>query len=239
MTDDDQGSGGAVEAFQELRAEVALQRRAVEGLAAERSAIDIPDYSETFAKQLQGIGILMREMTALQKMPALDMTPEQMAQRIGVAGAAARRADHDALTRATGDMTAAAREVRGIVASALTAERQSVRQLWFALGGLVAGILLWMLLPGLVARELAPTSWQWPEKLAARSLGANSVWDGARRMAAAGSADNWNMMIDGAAVIQANRKTLAKCQSNAVAAGKPVKCTIITGSADGDIDGKR
>lgn len=239
MTDDDQGDSGAVEAFHELRAEVALQRRAIEGLAAERSAIEIPDYSETFAKQLHGIEILIREMTALQKMPALDITPEQMAQRIGMAGAAARRADHDALTRATGDMTAAAHKVRGTVASALLAERQSVRQLWFALGGLVAGILLWMLLPGLVARELAPTNWQWPEKMAARSLGASSIWDGARRMAAAGSPDNWNMMIDGAVIVQANRKALAKCQNTAVAPGKPVKCTIITGSVEGDMDGKR
>lgn len=251
MMDDDIPEGGdPAEAFDRLRAviegqdrELALLRRAVEGLAAERAHIDVPDYSETLGRMQQGVDATAERIAVINdviaRSPALDMTPEQMTQRIGAAGAAVRRADHDALTRATGDMTAAAREVRGIVASALTAQRQSVRQLWFALGGLVAGILLWMVLPGLVARELAPTSWQWPEKLAARSLGADSIWDGARRMAAAGSPGSWNMMSDGAVIVQANRKTLAKCQNAAVAAGKPVKCKIMTGSADGGTDDKQ
>ena len=104
---------------------------------------------------------------------------------------------------------------------------------------MTAGILLWMMLPGLVARELAPTSWQWPEKLAARSLGVDTVWEGALRMAAAGSVETWNRMTDGAVIEQENRTALAKCRKAAAAAGKPVKCTIMTGSADGDEDNRR
>ena len=37
-------------AFEALRGEVALVRRAVAGLAAERASIDIPDYSETLGQ---------------------------------------------------------------------------------------------------------------------------------------------------------------------------------------------
>ena len=238
MADDNDNGGGPVEAFEALRAEVALQRRAIEGLAAERSAIEIPDYSETFAKQLQGIAIVMREVAALQKLPALSMTPEQMATRIGAAGATARRADHDALTRAASDMTAAAREERGIVASAWTAERQRMHQLWFALGGLVVGILLWTVLPGLVARELAPASWQWPEKLAARNLGVDTMWAGARRMAAVGSPDTWNTMIDGADIERQNQAALARC-CKAARDGKPVKCIVTISPVDADAGGRR
>lgn len=246
---DDHERDAATEAFTGLRAdverqgeEIVLLRRAIEGMAAARAEVpdmpEFPDYSETLAKQLQGIAIVMREVAALQKLPALDMTPEQMAARITAAGATVRRADHDALTRAASDMTAAAREVRGIVASAWTAERQRMHQLWFALGGLVVGILLWMVLPGLVARELAPASWQWPEKLAARSLGVDSMWAGARRMAAVGAPDTWNMMIDGADLERENQAALARCRK-AARDGKPVKCTVMISPVDGDAGGRR
>ncbi|TCM26377.1 hypothetical protein [Novosphingobium sp. ST904] len=57
MDDDIQEGGDPAEAFDRLRAviegqdrELALLRRAVEGLAAERAHIDIPDYSAQSAR---------------------------------------------------------------------------------------------------------------------------------------------------------------------------------------------
>ena len=56
MTDeDDQGGTDAAEAFEAMRGELALLRRAVEGLAAERGAIDVPDYTETLGRMQQGV----------------------------------------------------------------------------------------------------------------------------------------------------------------------------------------
>lgn len=47
MTDEDNSQGtDAAEAFEAMCVELALLRRAVEGLAAERGAIDFPDYTE-------------------------------------------------------------------------------------------------------------------------------------------------------------------------------------------------
>lgn len=44
MADEDDSQGAdAAEAFEAMRGELALLRRAVEGLAAERGAIDVPD----------------------------------------------------------------------------------------------------------------------------------------------------------------------------------------------------
>ncbi|MBD3734762.1 MAG: hypothetical protein IE934_18905, partial [Sphingopyxis sp.] len=48
--EDDQGGADAAEAFEAMRGELALLRRAVEGLAAERGAIDVPDYTETLGE---------------------------------------------------------------------------------------------------------------------------------------------------------------------------------------------
>ena len=62
MDDDMQEGGDPAEAFDRLRAivegqdrELALLRRAVEGLAAERAHIDVPDYSETLGRMQQGV----------------------------------------------------------------------------------------------------------------------------------------------------------------------------------------
>ena len=62
MDDDIQEGGDPVEAFDRLRAviegqdrELALLRRAVEGLAAERAHPDVPDYTETLGALQQGV----------------------------------------------------------------------------------------------------------------------------------------------------------------------------------------
>lgn len=75
-----------------------------------------------------------------------------------------------------------------------------------------------------------------PERLARRYLGAETMWDGARQMAAAGSPVSWNSMIQGRALVQANREALAKCRKAEVKAGRQVKCTIMTGSVDVDAE---
>ena len=61
-------------------------------------------------------------------------------------------------------------EFRAIAESAWTRADSKNRQLWFGLGGAAIGILAWTILPGLVAREIVPASWQWPERMAARTL---------------------------------------------------------------------
>ncbi|MCP5972666.1 hypothetical protein NL361_27905, partial [Klebsiella pneumoniae] len=86
----------------------------------------------------------------------LAMTPEQMAQRIAAVGNAARREDQAALAKAGEDKARVMAELRAIAGSAWTRADQRNRQLWFALGGVAAGILAWAIVPGLVARELAP-----------------------------------------------------------------------------------
>jgi len=89
----------------------------------------------------------------LKAAPALAMTPEQMAQRIAAAGSAARREDQAALAKAGEDKARIMADLRAIAGSAWTRADQKNRQLWFALGGVAAGILAWAIVPGLGARH--------------------------------------------------------------------------------------
>ena len=236
MDDDIQEGGDPVEAFDRLRAvvegqdrELALLRRAVEGLAAERTAIDVPDYTETLGALQQGVNAATGRINAigqiLAKAPALAMTPEQMAQRIAAAGNAARREDQAALAKAGEDKARVMAELRTIAGSAWTRAEQKNRQLWFALGGVAAGILAWAIVPGLVSRELAPTSWQWPERMAARTLDLPR-WEAGQRMMQSASPTAFRAIVGADRIVTANREAIEGCSKAAARKRETVRCTI-------------
>ena len=230
MTDEDDSQGAdAAEAFEAMRGELALLRRAVEGLAAERGGQDIPDYSETLGRMQQGVDTagenIARIGQFLKAAPALAMTPERMAQRIAAAVNAARREDQAALAKAGEDKARVMAELRAIAGSAWTRADQRNRQLWFALGGAVAGILAWAIVPGLVAREIAPASWQWPERMAARTLDLPR-WEAGQRMMQSASPAAFRAIVGADKIVTANRETIDRCRKAAGKADEAVRCTI-------------
>ena len=227
--EDDQGGADAAEAFEAMRGELALLRRAVEGLAAERGAIDIPDYSETLGVLQQGVNTAGENIARighfLKAAPALAMTPEQMAQRIAAAGNVARREDQAALTSAAEDKARVMAELRAIAGSAWTWADQKNRQLWFGLGGVAAGIIAWAIVPGLVAREVAPVSWRWPERMAARTLDMPR-WEAGQRMMQSADPAAFRAVVAADRIVTANRKTIEGCSKAAARARETVRCTI-------------
>lgn len=169
--EDDQDEAGAAEAFEAMRGELALLRRAVEGLAAERGAIDVPDYTETLGRMQKGVDATADRIAVINdviaRSPALAMTPEQMAQRIAAAGNAARREDQVALATGRKGLEDVTRQLHGLVASARHAGEQNRRLAWSAIGGVAIGMVLWAAGAGVVARAV-PESWLWPEKCIAQ-----------------------------------------------------------------------
>ena len=235
--DDGQGSmdgDTAAEAFEAMRGELALLRRAVEGLAAERGAIDVPDYSETLGRMQRGVDATADRIAVINdviaRSPALAMTPEQMAQRIAAAGNAARREDQAALAGAAEDKARVMAELRAVAGSAWTRADQRNRQLWFGLGGVAIGILAWAIVPGLVAREIAPASWQWPERMAARSLDLPR-WEAGQRMMQSASPTAFSAIVGADRIVTANRETIEGCSKAAARKRETVRCTIRVGGS--------
>jgi len=178
------------------------------------AAIDIPDHTETLGVLQQNVNTAGENVARigqfLKAAPALAMTPEQMAQRIAAAGSAARREDQAALAKAGEDKARIMADLRAIAGSAWTRADQKNRQLWFALGGVAAGILAWAIVPGLVAREIAPASWQWPERMAARTLDLPR-WEAGQRMIQSASPTAFRAIVGADRIVTANRAAIEGC----------------------------
>lgn len=231
------GEDEATRAFDDLRGEVTLLRRAVERLVAERTGDGhAPDYSETLGVIANNITATAQRVDALVKSPALSLTPDKIGQQILEVGVAGRREDRRAI--------AAARQTIEEVASRLDRQleshvmgheqRRRVRYVGQSVGliALVVGALLWAILAGPIARTL-PASWRLPERMAARSL-RMSMWEGGQRLMRAGNAQAFAGMLAGSRLAAANQGALQACRARAAKAKKAVHCMIEIGTGEQD-----
>ena len=199
--------------------------RAVEHVAIERQSIEIPDYSPTLAQMNGVLADMTRRMKAVEGAPALQMTPDTLAERMQAAATRARQEDRASLLEARQKHIDAAEALWKLHGRVATIHDQRRRLLWAAGGGLLAGCLLWSFLPGVLARAL-PASWHLPEHLAARSVDAPTLWDGGIRLMQAGNPEGWLAIVEAADMRRANRDTIAACEQAAAKAKKTVRCTI-------------
>lgn len=215
----------ATAAFARLEGEVALMRRAVEQLAAERADIHIPDYSDTLGELSKHLGAAERTLRTIVAKPAMELTPEDVAQRIDRAVRQARQAAESEMQRAQVRFDNAAYELRGTISTLRAAQEQRLHLIWAAGGGIIAGCLLWSILPGAFARAL-PERWQLPEKMAAHIVGASSIWEGGVRLMQVGSPEAYRAISAAAVMRRDNKEKIAECEKAAAKAKRATRCTI-------------
>jgi hypothetical protein len=214
----------ATQAFTRLEQEMALLRRAIEHLAAEKAGIVIPDYGRTLAEIARRMGAMTETLAALAAMPALKMTPEAFADRMDMAATLARHEDHAALVEAKRALADTTRDLRTAIGTAATIDAQRRNRHRWGGGGLVAGMLLCSILPGFVARAM-PTGWHLPERMAARTMGLDR-WAAGERLLGTAEPERWRTVVFANALVQDNRDAIGKCRDAAAKGGKPVRCTI-------------
>lgn len=212
-------------AFDQLRGEVALLRRAVEGLTAARDSIDIPDYEPTLARTEQLLGLLVRQTDAMRKSPALTLTPENMGSRVNASVAETANAVRREAQASKSALDGAVVDLRRLAGSVRSAKDQKNWLFMVGGGGLFLGLLLYALLAGPIARMM-PTSWQWPERMAVRVLGKDTIWDAGRHLMVSASPQSWNEIAAAFNLADNNRKAIDKCREAAAKAEKAVRCTI-------------
>lgn len=215
----------AAAAFSRLEGEIALMRRAIENLSTEKANIDIPDYSSTLGEMAQQLDAATRTLKTIAGKPAMDLTPENMAQRMDQAARQGRQSDREQISTSQNRYDNAVQELRRIVASAKSAADQREHMIWAGGGGVLAGCLLWAIVAGPLALAL-PESWHIPEKIATRALREPSIWEAGVRLLRVGSPEAWRAISDAAEMRHLNRQVIADCEKAALKAKRTVPCTV-------------
>ncbi len=218
-------SDPAAEAFARLEGEMALMRRAVQHLAAERADIVIPDYGATLKEMTKRLEEMVENLDCIEEHPAMQVTPDSFGRRIEAAAEAARRGDQTRINDAYNELRQATHDMRGVTSHARNSADQR-RKVFQAVGsGVLGGILLWSFLPGTIARAV-PESWHWPEAMAAGMVGESSRWNAGTRLMQSESLQAWRVLAQAAELLRDNRDAIDVCRKSAATSRQPVQCKV-------------
>jgi hypothetical protein len=215
---DHQEAADPAKAFEDLRAEVSVLRRAVEALPAAIAENRPPDYATDLGVLGKGLDAIGEQLDTIQKYPFLNMTPKQHGQEIAQAGStmlreAAQKLDYAANT--------ADRERENLKTMIGTARRKDEQRTWLIRTG-VAGLVLGLILFPLLARALP---FELNSYIAAAIIGENR-WDAGLALLRSGNPDGWVQLTADANLATANREKIAGCRAVATKAKQEQNCSI-------------
>ena len=215
----------ATEAFARLEGEMAMVRHTVQNMARERADIVIPDYTATLGQMAGQLAQVSKALTAIGSKPAIELTPEDIAVQIKRASLDMLRDASDLFRQGRKDFDSATAQLSVMVGRVRT-EAEQKRQTWRSAGvGLVAGILLWSILPGTIARAM-PESWHWPERMARKAVGEPTIVEAGIRLIRSQNPEAWEELAAAQHVLSANREALDRCRERARKGEKAVRCSI-------------
>lgn len=220
-----QESDPATEAFARLEGEMAMVRHTVQNMARERADIVIPDYTATLGQMANQLEEVSEILGVIDGKPAMTLTPETIANQIAHASENSRRYDSDQLMKAQNFHRQATAEMHALVGRARTVEEQNRKSQHMAGAGLLAGILLWAILPGTIARTM-PESWQWPEWMARKAVGEPTIVEAGIWLIRSQNPEAWEELAAAQRILSENREALARCNDRARKAEKSVNCAI-------------
>ena len=208
-----------------LEGRMAVMARALEHIAIEKQSIEFPDYGPTLAKINGYLATLAGQTKKIMEAPAMQLTPESMAERIGDAAQAARETDKATIKKSQELHHQAHADQMRAVGNIRTKQDQRWHMLYCGGGAALAVSLLWLIYPGW-ATSIGPQSWLWPEREAQRTLGEPTLWDAGIRLMRAENPDGWQAIVDAADLARENRDTIAACEKMTTKTDKAVRCTI-------------
>ena len=218
-------SDPATEAFARLEGEMAMVRHTVQNMARERSDIVIPDYTATLGQMADQLAKVSKTLSTIGSKPAIELTPEDIAVQIKRASFDMLRDASDLFRHGRKDLDLATGRLAAIVGRVRT-EAEQKRQTWrFAGMGMAAGILLWSILPGTIARAM-PESWQWPERMARKAVGEPTIVEAGIRLIRSQNPEAWEELANTQRIVGANHEALDRCIERAQEGGHSVSCAL-------------
>tara|TARA_R110000744_G_scaffold379791_2_gene498759 strand:+ start:233 stop:721 length:489 start_codon:yes stop_codon:yes gene_type:complete len=140
----------AARAFNDLRAEVSVMRRALEAMPQALEVNQPPDYARDIAQVKQAVDALTTRMASLEKKPALSMTPAAYAREIEWAGQATTEEVRTRLKQAERHFAEQTTLLEQWVLGARTAESQSRWLFGMAVVSFICGVAVTLAVMGLL-----------------------------------------------------------------------------------------
>lgn len=214
--DADEGDSAAA-AFENLRTEVAALRGSIDAFPAAVQDNRPPDYTPTLGAIVKAIQGVEKRLAVIEGHPAIRLTPEQYGRAIERAGAAALREAMEAFRNEAAAIGLERRQLGQIIGAARTQEEQRRWRFWFAVAGVVVGLMLFPLIAA-----IAPGG----TYLAALAMGETDRWQAGGVLMHAGSPEGWREFVAGAALARANADAIRGCREAAAKSEKEQKCTV-------------
>ena len=181
--EDHHGAADPAQAFEDLRAEVSVLRRAIEALPGAWEDSRPPDYTPSLGTIAQGLAAVESRLAGIETHPALRLTPGQHQQAIAQAGNTLMREAVQKLDRATQDAERERHQLAGLIGMVRKQDEQRHCLLWAASGALVVGLLVSPFVAGVLP-------FGGDSAVAAVIMNANR-WNAGIALMQAGSPDGW------------------------------------------------
>ena len=135
-------AGDPAQAFEDLRAEVSVLRRAIEALPAAIRENRPADYSADLGVLGKGLDEISEQLETITKSPALMMNPAQQGESIAKAGNNLVREATQRLNDATRTMEGEREQLSRIVGQAWAHDRQFKMMCWIGGGAIAIGLVM-------------------------------------------------------------------------------------------------
>ena len=220
-------AGDPARAFEDLRAEVAVMRRAVEALPEAWAENQPADYAPNFGWQKKALTLVLERLDVIEKHPALRQTPEQHQAAVARAGDGLMREAMQKLDRATQDTQRERQQLAGLI-GAVRGQRD--QRFWLILVGVMVFFCTFVLSP-VIWRHLpfGLSSWS------AAQIMNDDRWDAGWDLLHAADPSSEQQAAFGFNLVKANQKELEDCADVAVKTKKDQRCTItvsVAGQSD-------
>jgi len=211
-------AGDPAKAFEDLRAEVSVLRRAIEALPAAIRESRPPDYSEDLAVIGKGLDELGEQLETVLQSPALRLTPEQQGQAIANAGTVLVREAAQRLDRAAQEAERERSRLSGIVGQVWAQDRQFRLLCWTGGAVFAVALVLSPMIAGFLPFGLNTS--------VAALVMREDRWAAGADLMRAANPQAWGQIAADTALVRENQEAINACRTTLARTSKTQHCTV-------------
>jgi hypothetical protein len=212
-------AGDPAQAFEDLRSEVSVLRRAVEALPAAIRDNRPADYSADLAVLGKGLDEIGEQLGTILKSPAMMMSPEAQGQAIAKSGQTLIRETAQRLDQAVRTMEEERSRLAGIVGQAWAQDRQFKMLCWTGAAAFIVGLVL-----SPIVASVLPFG---ANARVAALVMRQDRWTAGGELMRSANPQAWDHFSADTAVMKDNREAIDDCRAALVRTGKAQRCTVI------------